>query len=250
MNKLFLISVAGLLTACQQQPQSNMIIFLENEQGIDPYKTRIISTPEHIRLDDGEGSVDYVIFDRKKQEIYNVNAEMHTVMIVQKKTKELLPPIKLEHENKDLGALQDAPKIKGQIPRHFQYITNGQVCVDVVSVEGLMPDALKGLREYHSVLASDSVLTFGIIPADMHDPCDISMSTFAPTRHLQNGFPVQEWKQGYARVLVDYNEEYKADPKLFELPKDYLVYKLQDYRDGKVDFENRKVISDTDDKGS
>lgn len=244
MKKFFLFFAVLFLIACQSQTQGNLIVFSENEEGVDPYQTRIISTRDYLRIDDGEGSQDYIIYDRNKQAIYSISFEMHSVMVVQKKSVDLKPPIKLTHKENDLGDMKGAPKINGRQPRHYQYVTNGQVCVDVVSVKGLMPDTLKGMREYQAVLASDSAVTFGALPADLHDPCDISMSTFAPTRHLQNGFPVQEWKPGYSRILVDYKQGYKADPKLFELPKGYHVYKVQDLRSGKVDFIKREPIPD------
>ena len=105
-----------------------------------------------------------------------------------------------------------------------------------------MPEAVAALKEYHLLLASDSAMTFNVMPADMHDPCAISMSTFAPTRHLEFGFPVQEWKPGYARNLQNYDPDYQVDPELLTLPKDYFSYFIQEYREGRVDLENRKVL--------
>lgn len=244
MKKIAVISFMLLLTACQQKPQSFLIEFVENEQGVDPYKTRIISTPDFLRMDDGEGAKDFVIFNRKELKIYSVNAEMKTVMVVEKKHFELKPPMELKHSVNKIGTMKNAPKIKGKDPQHFQYLTNGKICVEVVSIEGLMEDALKGMRDFQAVLASDSATTFGTLPADLHEPCEISLSTFAPTRHLQNGFPIQEWKPGYSRALLDFKESYQANPALFKVPKDFFIYKLQDFREGKVDFEKRMTLTE------
>jgi len=107
-----------------------------------------------------------------------------------------------------------------------------------------MPEAVEAMIEFHKVLATDSASTFEIMPADMFDPCAISMSTFVPTRHLRDGFPVQEWKPGYARSLVDYQANYKADSSLFVLPDDYFTYTVQEFREGRVDMMNQKVFSE------
>jgi len=241
MKKLGIFTILVLLTACQQQMQGHLVVFLENEAGVEPYKTRIITTPEYLRLDDGVGSQDYVIFNRKHKVIYNVNTGSRTIMAVEQKQENISPPMELKHTVNDLGLMQGAPKIKGNAPRRYQYVTNGEVCLEVVSVEGILEEVLQGMREFYTVLASDSVTTFAALPADLQHPCDISFSTFAPTRHLQKGFPIQTWKPGYSRALIDYQETFAIEPGMFELPKDYFTYKLKDFREGKVDFYNSQA---------
>jgi len=240
-----------ILAACQEAPsgsspsgKSQYIVYMDEEQGIDPYQTRIIVTPQFARFDDGEGSEDYVVFDRNSRTIYSVNTQSRTVMLVHEKKSDLQAPFELVYSVKDLGEMKDAPQIKQHAPRHYQYLTNETVCLDVVSLPELMPEAVVAMQEFHEVLASDSAATFSNLPADMHAPCDISLSTFAPTQHLQNGFPIREWKPGYSRMLVDFQEDYQADPALFELPADYFTYSVQDLREGKVDFANRRMVGE------
>lgn len=246
MKRIIALLAITLLAGCQQAPSSHLIIFMENEQGIEPYQTRIISTADYLRFDDGKGSEDYVIFNRKEQKIYSISTAQQSIMMIEKKQHDLKPPMELNYTVKDLGVMENAPTIKGKAPHHFQYYTNDRLCLDVVSLPGLMDDALAGMREFHSVLATDSATTFGAMPADMHDPCEISLSTFAPVRHLQKGFPIQEWKAGYSRSLVNYQDDYKPDPQLFKLPEDYFRYTVQQLREGKVDFSNRKVVTEVE----
>lgn len=230
------------LTGCQQKPQHQLILFLENEEGVDPYQTRIMVTPEFMRFDDGEQSSTFLLIDRNKKVAYSVNHELKTIMRLEHKDTDITPPIELKHTVKELDDFNDAPMINNIQPKHRQLVTNDQVCLDVVSVEGLMPDAVAALKEYHSLLASDSAVTFNIMPADLHDPCSISMSTFAPTRHLDYGFPIQEWKPGYVRNLESFNTNYQVEPGLLKLPENYFNYSISEYRQGRVDFENRKVL--------
>lgn len=255
--KLLVLGVCALaLAACQETPsgksqsvssqagKSHYIVYMDEEKGVEPFQTRIIITPKHLRMDDGEGSEDYLLFDRASRTIHSINTQNRTDMLVREKQIELQPPFALVYSVKDLGNMKDAPTINEHVPRHFQYLTNDTVCLDVVSLPELMPDAVAALREFHEVLASDSASTFSNLPADMHVPCVMSLSTFAPTQHLQNGFPIREWKQGYSRMLVDFREDYQADPALFELPADYFTYSVQQLREGKIDFANRRLLTE------
>ncbi len=242
MKKIIYSVFALLLGACQQAPQDQLIVYLENEDGVEPYKTRIIVTQKFIRFDEGDNSETFLIFDRANKIAHSVNHDMKSTMVVEGKDAEVKAPIELNHTVKIIDDIKDAPKIDGVTPIHRQHSTNDQVCFDVISADGLMPEAVAAMIEFHQVLATDSASTFNIMPADMHDPCAISMSTFVPTRHLQHGFPVQEWKPGYARSLVDYQSNYKADASLFVLPENYFTYTVQAFREGRVDLMNQKVF--------
>jgi hypothetical protein len=156
-------------------------------------------------------------------------------MSVAEKNKEVEPPFELNQSVKNLGLLKDAPKIQGKAPLHYQFITNDELCYEVVAVKGLMPDVVEAMKAFHKILQSDSKMTFHTIPADMHNACDMSMSTFAAARHLEYGFPIQEWTpNGTGRALMDFDDNYKADKNLFKLPEDYRLFSLQDFREGKV----------------
>ena len=64
---------------------------------------------------------------------------------------------------------------------------------------------------------------------------DISMNTFAASRHLALSFPIQEWSEnGSGRALVDYQLNFQPDASLFVLPKDYRRFTVQEFREGKV----------------
>lgn len=236
LKLFFSLVISILLVGCESKPQEIMILFAEQEPGVEPYQTRLIVTGDYLRFDDGEGSVDFVLFDRKTNIIYSTNSSERTVMTVAAKNKEIQPPFELKQTVKNLGMLKEAPKIQGETAQHYQFMTNDILCYEVVAVKGLLPDAVKALQAFHKVLESDSKMTFNSIPADMHNACDMSMSTFAAARHLEYGFPIQEWTPGgTGRALIDFDDKFKADKTLFELPKDYRVFSVQDFREGKVE---------------
>jgi hypothetical protein len=120
-------------------------------------------------------------------------------------------------------------------PYATRLIVTNKYCYDVIAVPGLMPDVVIALREFSELLASDSKVTFNTLPADLQKPCDISMNTFAPGRHLEFGFPIQEWSMnGSGRSLLDYQLDYQPDQALFVLPEDYRQFSVQEFREGRV----------------
>ncbi len=214
------------------------IMFMEQEQFVEPYPTRVIVTPDFVRFDDGDGAEDFVLFDRKLSLVHSVVVADQSVMTVHKKDSKVESPIKLKFTEKDLGKMKDAPKVSGQQPHHYQLLVNDEVCNDLITVNNLMPGAVTALREFSILIASDSKSTLSTIPADMHNACDLAQDTFAPARQLMFGFPVQTMgHKEYVRTLVDFDENYEVDEKLFVLPADYKRYTVQELREGKVNFD-------------
>jgi hypothetical protein len=229
--------------SCQKDGTGYQVNFVEQEPGIDPYATRVIVNANYLRMDEGESSVQYLIYDRKQRIIHNVNTEDKTVMQIPAKTNELQPPFPLTHEIKDLGVMTDAPKINNTIPHHRQHLTNNEICMNVISVDGLLPQVVNGLVELQNTLADDSASTFYLLPADLHKPCEISRSIFSPVRHLRHGFPIKEWRaDGYSRSLYDYKENIATPASLFVVPKEYFHFTAQQMRDGVVDVNKREII--------
>ncbi len=233
--------VVVAVTACSKKEPADYaykIVFVEKEKFVEPYPTRIIVTPEFVRFDDGDGAEDFVLFDRKQSLVHSVVVEDKTVMTVHKKDSKIESPIKLNFTEKDLGEMKDAPKVGGRYPRHYQLLVNDEVCSDLITVNGLMPGAVAALREFSILIASDSKSILHNVPADVHNACDLAQDTFAPARQLMFGFPVQTMgQQEYARTLVDFDENYKVDEKLFVLPAGFQRYTVKELREGKVKFD-------------
>jgi len=234
--------ISSVLFSCAQKEQSDtLVLFIEQESGVEPYQTRMIVNKKFVRVDDGDGARSFVLFDRAKKIVYSVNPdEKRTMAIHEKKSdkgKVFEPPFKLIHSVKELEKMKDAPTINGEVARRYQLSTNNEVCYDVVAIKGLMPNVVTALTEFHLHMATDSRVTFNNMPADMQDACDMTLTTFKPAQQLAFGFPIQEWgKHEYMRSLVDYDVNYKADPKLFVLPEGYQNYTVHELREGKVKF--------------
>lgn len=240
---LSMVVVLNVLSSCAKKEQGDtLIIFTEKENGVEPFQTRMIVNKNFLRIDDGNDSNSFVLFDRVKKVVYSTNPDEQRIMAIHekklKKGEVFEPPFKLTHSIKEMSQMKDAPTINGKTAKHYQLITNDKICYDVVSIKGLMPNAVKALTEFYSLMATDSIITFNNMPADMHEACDMTATTFEPTRQYKLGFPIQEWgKREYSRSLVDFDINYKADPKLFALPEGYHNYTVQELREGKVQFE-------------
>lgn len=244
MKKLVLLLMSALLFSCANKEYGDtLILFVEQEDGVEPFQTRMIITKKFIRIDDGKGSDSFVLYDRVKKVVYSTNPDEKTIMAVHekklKKGETFEPPFKLTHSVKEMPDLKDAPAINGVTAKHYQLITNGENCYDVVSVKGLMPDVVTALTEFNNHMATDSMVTFNNMPADMHDACDMTLTTFKPSSQYEFGFPIQEWgKRNYSRSLVNYDVNYKPEAKLFVLPEGYKHYTVQELREGKVSFSD------------
>lgn len=243
MKKLmFLMLASVVLSSCsKKEPGDTLVLFNEQENGVEPFQTRMIITKNFLRIDDGKDSNSFVLFDRNKKVVYSTIPDEERVMAVHekklKKGQVFEPPFPLMHSVKEMPVMKDAPEIEGESAKHYQLITNDNACYDVVAIKGLMPHVVKALTEFYKHMATDSMVTFNNMPADLHDACDMTLTTFKPTRQFEFGFPIQEWgKRDYSRSLVDYDVNFKAEPKLFVLPKGYQNYTVTELREGKVKF--------------
>ncbi len=236
------VVVLNILTSCAKKEQGDtLVLFMEQEMGVEPFQTRMIINKKFVRIDDGKGSESFVLYDRTKKIVYSTIPDERRVMAIYEKKLEkgqvFEPPFPLIHSVKEMPKMKDAPEIDGKRAKHYQLITNDKICYDVVAVKGLMPNVVKALTEFNKHMATDSRVTFNNMPADLHEACEMSLITFKPASQFEFGFPIQEWgKRDYSRTLVDYDVNYKADPELFVLPKDYQYYTVTELREGKVKF--------------
>ena len=228
---LFLLGSSACDHKAGDEPYSLYLLFAEEETDVDPYQTRVLLTPDYLRFDDGEGSSEYVLFDRRQKTIYSVAHETRTIIIVKPKTHDVKPPFALQLAKLELDDMPDAPSIGGQRPRHYQFKSVDELCYETLSVTGLLPEYIQAKREFNQILADDSAQTLLSTPADMQNGCDMAQSTFAPNRHFELGFPIRLWKKdAYSKTLLDFKGDYVIDAKLFTLPADFQRLTMDEIR--------------------
>jgi len=221
LTGLLLISVA----AWAQEQQATMVLYQVMEPGFEPYSSRLIVTPRHLRMDDGDADGSFVLFDREQNIIYSVTHSDRTVLEIQPQPVVVASPIPLERKHVRVTADDALPAIAGKVPQQYHLSVNGELCYETVAVDGLLPDVVEALTAFRLVLAGENARILSDVPADMQDPCDLALSTYAPGWQLQFGLPIQERDtQGKGQLLLDYSTDYPVEEGLFSLPPGYQHY--------------------------
>lgn len=206
---------------------ATMVMYQVMEEGFEPYSSRLIVTPRHLRMDDGDADSSFVLFDRRQNIIYSVTHTDRTVLEIHARPVDIEAPIPLSRTHTRVVTDEPLPAIAGNTPQHYRLSVNGELCYEVVAVDGLMPDVVAALKAFRSVLAGENARILTDVPADMQDPCDLALNTYAPHWSLQFGLPIQEYDtQGKGQLLLDYSSEYPAEAGLFKLPKGYQHFSL------------------------
>lgn len=215
----------GIAPLSAAELESIMLLYQAQEPGIAPYASRILVTGRFIRMDDGIDDGDYLIFDRKKRLISSVTHDDRTVFEIPAREVTLESPIPLELRTESVAAGEAVPKVAGKVPQHRRLYVNGSLCYDVVALPGVLEEAVVAMREFRQVLAGEQARVLLRTPADMQEPCDLTLNTFHPEWQLQFGLPLQEWDgKGNRQVLMNFEGDFRVDEKLFELPEGYIHY--------------------------
>ena len=226
------LTMVMLGTACSQsesppaeqtarETHVSIILYEEQEAGIDPYPVRILVSPEYVRFDDGYAASDFVLFDRGSRTLFSVAHENHSVLEIRNHVfSGSLPPdiILTEDRIED----DDVPSIAGKQPVHIRYLANATPCYQAISVSGLLEEAVAGLAEYESALGERQLGDLQSVPETMQTPCFLSRYAYAPGRHYAHGLPVQIWDEtGFYRSLTDFHESETVAAVLFDVPVSY-----------------------------
>lgn len=224
-----LILAATLPVTGSAGGNATVIHFEEQEVDSEKYRSRLIVTPEYMRLDDGEGSTDFVLFDRKKRVIYSTNSmDKHTLVIKWRKMS-LTMPESLKNRIETVKEL--VPSIASQPVTHLRLYTNNKQCYDLFAAKGLLPKVVKAMIEFQETLAVEHADFMRDAPLQTASDCDRVNNVFNPARYLRFGFPVHARDYlGRSRQMVDYKTGEKVDKKLFVLPEGFKQYSTQDMR--------------------
>jgi hypothetical protein len=222
---LALILPAGIIAETKaglEETQAIVIHFTESEQAGEPSPVTYTITGDYLRIDDTPHGKDYILLDRQQQAIYSVSADEQQIIKIKKVPVTIKKPFALNIQIKPVDTEKNAPQINGKNIQHHQYLVNDKHCMELVSVPGLLPEALSALKEFRIILAGQQAETLRSIPGDLHEACDLVINTFQPTLYLEKGFPILEKEADSIRIMINYNEQKKVSASLFALP-DYRI---------------------------
>lgn len=232
MSKLFFdIMRVGffslVFTACssgerqEEIPADLMLLYQEQEPGIDAYLTRVLVNEDFMRLDEGGDQTNYTLYDRRKNIIYTVSHEEKTIMQVM--------PLKSDNTIKrelimDAKKIQDKdiPLVNGQQPIHYKLMVNDAVCTEVFVIDGIHKEAIKAMQEFNRLLATVHLKNIENTPDTLQDDCFLAHHILSPSRNMQFGFPILEQSaDGVSRLLIDFDAHFDAAAGIYDLPKGY-----------------------------
>ncbi len=128
-----------------------MLLYEEQEAGTDVYPIRVMVNDRHIRIDDSADEGDFVLLDRETRRLYSISREEQNILVVDYRPVEVKLPAGLELSEVETTD-PAAPRIQGRPTVNRQLLANGEVCLQVVVVPGLMNTAVNGLAEDARVL--------------------------------------------------------------------------------------------------
>lgn len=204
----------------------SLLLFEEQEPGIEPYPVRILVGTDYLRIDDDQDDGDFVLLNRNTGSIHSVSHENRSILVINRQPLAMAMPADLTLRYEALPG-NDAPTIDGIQPQQYRYYANDELCYEAVVVPGLMQDTVAGLIEYEMLLAGQQAGTLENTPAQFRTPCYLARYIFAPARHMRQGLPVQEWDAaGYRRLLVRLAADESVPSSLFELPQEYASFSI------------------------
>lgn len=206
---------AALLPGSVLAADMTVLHYRDQDPGRPSYATRILITPKHVRVDNGQDRGDYVLLDRKTGEMTNVLHDTRTRMRIRNKP---LP----EDARPSWHAQERIEEVRPGT-RRITISANGKVCSQSVVAENLLPDAAKALAEYNAALAWTQYQTYQNMPDDMRQDCDLVHHVWETGLALRHGLPIEERDyEGRTRLLEKQGRE-KLNAGLFKLPAGYTV---------------------------
>ena len=222
MNQIFFaLPILFLLAACTEKPSgATFLSFSESGPDGDVYPVRMLINERFLRIEDGDVRDGFIVFDRAKKTVYSVSHTDKTTLVLHAEPVKLNPPKAFAHQVERDG--EKLPDVGGRAVTHYRLLTNREPCFDVYAADGLLPEALAALREYHRTLAGEQSAMQASVPAGFQSACDLAEYVFLPARHLEFGFPVRQISRaGVMRQLVDFKTGVPVEKGLFDVPADY-----------------------------
>lgn len=221
MNRILLLLLVGLMISCTEKPTgATFLSFSESSPDGASYPVRMLVNERFLRIEDGDVRDGFILFDRSAKTVYSVSHVDKTTLVLHAQAIKLNAPEAFVHKvERDAEKL---PDVGGKSVSHRRLFTNGELCFDVYAADGLLPEALAALREYHRALAGEQAAMQASVPSGFQSGCDLAEFVFLPARHLEFGFPVRQISRaGVTRQLVDFKVGVPVEKGLFDIPAEY-----------------------------
>ena len=208
MKALFGLLLA-LCVGMAHAADMTVLRYVDQDPGGPPYATRILVTPDFMRMDSGEGAGDFSLLDRRKRVVINVMHDSRLAMVFAPGT---LPP-------KPAGwnaRLAEGKAERGG--RRFTLTVKGVVCREGIAVKHVL-DAARAMAEMKAILAATQYRVWKASPPDLQHDCDLANQVWNSGTTLTLGLPLEEREfTGRSRTLES-ETQLPVDPGLFRVPE-------------------------------
>ena len=199
--------------------RGTVVWFMEQEAGGEPYRVRYIVTDDYLRSDEGGGEEGFLLFDRRKHQVFSVVPENETILQIDGRGEAPLMPEGLTFEVKE-SVDDKAPSVAGEKPLALELVANGEVCHSAIVVPQFLDQARQALQELSRALVVQQVRTLANTPREYQTPCFLARYLYAADFYLRTGFPLADWNSSRnRRELLSYENDVELDARLFELPE-------------------------------
>jgi hypothetical protein len=182
--------------------------YIDQDPGDAPYLTRILVTPDFMRMDSGEDGGDFVLLDRRQRKVINVMRDNKLAMVF---TPGTLPPKPAGWKSR-----LDTHKVTRGSQR-FSLAVNGVVCSEGVAVRRA-PDAVRAMAELKAILAATQYRVWQDSPREMQHDCDLANLVWEAGATLKLGLPLEEREFSGRTRQFESESSQPLQPELFRVP--------------------------------
>lgn len=204
-----LLGLLALGVGLAHAADMTVLRFVDQDPGGPPYATRILVTPDFMRMDGGEDAGDFTLLDRRRHRVVNVMRDSKLAMVF---APGALPPEPAGWAPR----LETGEAVRGG--RRFTLRLKDAVCSEGIAARHAM-DAARAMGELKSILAATQYRVWQESPPDMRHDCDLANQVWNVAATLTLGVPLEEREfTGRSRKLESETRQ-PADPGLFRVPE-------------------------------
>lgn len=206
-------ALSGLLLALcvgmAHAADMTVLRYVDQEPDGPPYATRILVTPDFMRMDSGEDAGDFTLLDRRKRVVINVMHDSRLAMVFASGTLPLKPAgwnARLAEGKAERGG------------RHFTLTVKGVACSEGIAARHAM-DAARAMAEMKAILAATQYRVWKASPPDLQHDCDLANQVWNAGDTLSLGLPLEEREFTGRTRTFESEIRLPVDPGLFRVPE-------------------------------
>jgi hypothetical protein len=184
--------------------------YVDQDPGGEPYLTRILVTPDFLRMDSGKDEDDFFLLDRRERKLINVMRERGLAMV-------FLPGALPARPADWKPRLDTRPAALGT--ERFSLSMKGVVCSEGVAARSAAPDAARAMAEMKSVLASMQYRVWKESPPELQHDCDLVNLVWDSGTTLELGLPLEESEFTGRSRRFESETQQPLQLELFRLPE-------------------------------